>query len=184
MSKNRKTPTRPARKPLKAKPRIARPKAKPVELEADVAAQIAAEIDTAPPAPEPEPAPAPAPRPARVAACGLPFGHSPVDIGDPRIEEAPLWAAPRVSALRWALGIMLISQPVLLLGNTHALTNWANQQPVTPFSAPVLTAIQSWHDATARYGLDQPVARGAATWRALREARWPGQPPARPDQNG
>ena len=99
---------------------------------------------------------------------GMPFGHSPVDIGETKSDPP--------SGLGWAFGILVCAQALLLAFNSHALTNWANQQAVSPLSAPVLQAIDQWQQVVASAGLDQPVRWGQSAWHEARAARWPGQP--------
>ncbi|HWU02531.1 MAG TPA: hypothetical protein VN222_07330 [Novosphingobium sp.] len=113
-------------------------------------------------------------------AIGLPFGESPVDIAAPEddlIDPASGEDAPRPRpALGWAMAVLVMANALLLVCNTHALTNWANQQAATPLNAPLLGTIQQWQDMVSQTGLDRPVAWGQAQWRALRAQGWPGQP--------
>lgn len=87
---------------------------------------------------------------------GLPWGESPIDLdqeADPALQTG--W--------HWAWGVLASSSLALVLCNSHALANWANQLPPNDLTAPIVMAADTWHDTAGRWGLNT-VVDGVERW--------------------
>ena len=91
---------------------------------------------------------------------GLALGESPVDLPGAARDEA--------GGLRWASAILVMTSPLLLVFNSHAIDNWARQLPVNPWSGPVIDAAIGWHATMQRIGFAAPVDVGRAGWKQLK----------------
>jgi len=116
---------------------------------------------------EPERAPLPDPT-------GLAHTSSPVDLPEPVV---PL---PH-DGLKWASTIIAVATLFLLVFNAPTLRGWAYELRPTETSAKVVTASETWYDATARLGLNRPVESLHKAWRGVMNLRFAGQEPAPPD---
>ncbi|MFD2779920.1 hypothetical protein ACFS32_00835 [Novosphingobium pokkalii] len=58
---------------------------------------------------------------------------------------------------RWAWGVLGSSSLALVLFNSHALANWADQLPPNDLTAPIVTAADAWHDQAGKLGLNTVV---------------------------
>ena len=116
---------------------------------------------------EPERAPLPDPT-------GLAHTSSPVDLPEPAV---PL---PH-DGLKWASTIIAVATLILLVFNAHTLRGWAYDLHPTDTTARIVTASETWYDATARLGLNRPVGSLHKFWRSAMNLRFAGQEPAAPD---
>lgn len=116
---------------------------------------------------EPERAPLPDPT-------GLAHTLSPVDLPDPAV---PL---PH-DGLKWTSIVIALAALILLVFNAHTLRGWAYELHPTDTTAKIVTASETWYDATARLGLNRPVESLHKAWRGVMNLRFAGQEPAAPD---
>jgi hypothetical protein len=109
----------------------------------------------------------------------LPWGASPIDLpGDaPQVVHEPDGStdlpAPRPSGVGWTVGAVATSSLMLLVFNSHALANWADQLPVAPLTAPLVTMADDWHARAGQLGLNDVVSRVERAAAAMRDAQWP-----------
>ncbi|RVU04053.1 hypothetical protein EOE18_12785 [Novosphingobium umbonatum] len=90
------------------------------------------------------------------------------------LERMAAWEDSGIHAgLGWAAKALVTSSLALLLLNTHALYNWAEQLPVTPLTEPVVNAISTWHQTAEDIGLNAVVDRVEQAAKAMRKAPWP-----------
>jgi hypothetical protein len=87
---------------------------------------------------------------------GLPWGESPIDLAE---EDS----ATVQTGWRWAWGVLGSSSLALVLFNSHALANWADQLPPNDLTAPIVTAADAWHDQAGKLGLNT-VVDGVERW--------------------
>lgn len=116
---------------------------------------------------EPERAPLPDPT-------GLAHTLSPVDLPDPA-EPLPH------DGLKWASTIIVLATLILLVFNAHTLRGWAYELHPTETTAKIVSASETWYDATARLALNRPVESLHRAWRSVMNLRFAGQEPAAPD---
>lgn len=115
---------------------------------------------------EPERAPLPDPT-------GLADSLSPVDLPDP--------PAPLPHGLQWASTAIAVATLVLALLNAHAIKSWSYQLTPNAWSAPVVTAAETWFDALDPIGLNRPVEAMHAGWQSLKEKRFRTEAPTPTD---
>lgn len=99
-------------------------------------------------------------------------------------ERTAAWQVPGIEAgLGWVSGAVALSTLALLGLNTHALANWADQLPVLPVTAPVVSAADGWHETAGQLGLNAVVDAVEGAAKAMRKAPWPGQKPSEGSDN-
>jgi hypothetical protein len=90
---------------------------------------------------------------------GLPWGESPIDVED---DQTPGYG--------WTAWIFIASSALLIVFNSHAIANWANQLTISTRTAPLITAAVQWHEETGNLGLNlavDEIERGAKSVRKL-----------------
>ena len=108
----------------------------------------------------------------------LHWGESPVDLPDEELLPAddPADSVVR-SGIGWACGAVLTSSLALVVFNSHALANWADQLPVVPATAPVVALADGWRARAGQLGLNGIVDRVEQGAAAMRKAQWPQSSP-------
>lgn len=90
---------------------------------------------------------------------GLPWGESPIDVED-----------DQAAGYGWTAWIFITSSALLIVFNSHAIANWANQLTISTRTAPLVTAAVEWHKAAGSFGFNlvvDEVERGAKSVRKL-----------------
>jgi hypothetical protein len=98
---------------------------------------------------------------------GLADALSPVDLPEP--------PAPLPHGLAWTSRAIAVATVFLALTNAHAIRGWAYQLPPTDYSAPVVSAAESWFDAMDSIGLNRPVEAVHGWWQSVKDRRFAGQ---------
>jgi hypothetical protein len=118
-----------------------------------------------------EPAKAPLPDPA-----GLAHSLSPIDLPEP--------AEPLPRPLAWTVTVIAVAGLVLALFNAAAIRGWAYELKPTAFNQRIVAAAEGWYDATAAFGLHQPVEIMRGWWQSAQAARFAGEGEAAETQTG
>jgi len=79
---------------------------------------------------------------------------------------------------RWTSRAIMIATVFLLVFNAASIQNWSRQQAPGWITATVQQLSDVWVAQIAQLGADQPRQAIRDGYRTLRDARFPGQPPA------
>lgn len=93
---------------------------------------------------------------------GLPWGESPIDVQD---NQAP--------GIGWTVCVFAVSSALLLLFNSHAIANWANQLTISTKTAPLVTESVKWNEITGLMGLNIFVDKVESGAKSARKLNWP-----------
>lgn len=93
---------------------------------------------------------------------GLPWGESPIDVQD---NQAP--------GIGWTVCVLAVSSALLVLFNSHAIANWANQLTISTKTAPLVTESVRWNKITGRIGLNKFVDEVESGANLVRKFNWP-----------
>lgn len=134
--------------------------------EQDKVSDTTGEVDTArEEVAQTEPAKAPLPD-----VEGLAHSMSPVDLPEP---DAPL-----PNPLAWTFTVIATAGIFLALFNSGSIRSWSYELKPGLVTERVVTASESWFDATSSAGLEVPVESMRGWWKVVQNARFPGQEPA------
>jgi hypothetical protein len=92
---------------------------------------------------------------------GLPWGESPIDVED---DQTPGYS--------WTARIFIASSALLIVFNSHAIANWANQLTISSRTAPLITAAVQWHEETGNLGFNFVVAEVERQAKSVRKLTW------------
>lgn len=92
---------------------------------------------------------------------GLPWGESPIDVDDDQL-----------AGYGWTTSVFVASSVLLILFNSHAISNWANQLTISKRTAPLVIAAVNWHETTGSLGFNLMVDEVERQAKSVRKLTW------------